>query len=122
MDADRRGAGAIWRSIELWNRLSKKHALDAKSRRLDQRTGDRGHLGHGTRNIIHGNALRHLWCVKAHEVLTADAKSGLAECIVCLSAYRREVELVAQTSWPPIRCHRHKPRNRGFRPSGHSAG
>jgi hypothetical protein len=55
MDADR--PGAIWRLLTFWNRSSEKHALDAMSCRLDQRTGDRGHLSYSTRNIIHGNAL-----------------------------------------------------------------
>jgi hypothetical protein len=39
MDADRRG---IWRSLTLWNRSTEKNALYAVSRRLDQRTGNRG--------------------------------------------------------------------------------
>ena len=60
---------------DIWN-------LDAMSRRLDQRSGDRRHRAYGTRNIVHGNALGHFWCIKSHEVLTADEKSGLAECIV----------------------------------------
>ena len=80
MDADRQGP--IWRLLTLWNRSSEKHALDAMSRRLDQRSGDRRHRAYGTRNIVHGNALGHFWCIKSHEVLTADEKSGLAECIV----------------------------------------